>query len=152
MYHVYTDGAARINDKTGPCAWAFVVYDPTGKYKGHQKDIINPGTNNIGELTAIIKAMEWANRHNLVMTVYTDSAYCKNGLESWMHGWATKGWKKSDGSIVENVELWKHAHSIYDPARVTLVKVKGHSGVEGNEKADNFCNIALNDFELNTYF
>lgn len=148
MYEIYTDGACRKNDGTAPCAWAMAVYKH-GTYSGKKAGVIAPGTNNIGELYAVLMALDWCSRFGTPDTViYTDSAYVQQGCTVWVHGWARKGWKKADGTPVLNLELWKQVYELLGkvPPTLRVVKVKGHSGIAGNEKADELCNEELDKY------
>lgn len=147
--NVYTDGACRGNP--GPGAWALAVYDGT-EYKGSQSSYMEHTTNNEAEMTAIFHALEWAAKHGLKVRILTDSAYCKNGLTQWMHGWYKKGWRKSDGAAPENLELWKKLYDLYNKVQPEMVKVKGHSNVTGNLKADALCNVAMDEHEFEERF
>lgn len=144
--NIYTDGAARGNP--GESSWAFVVYEGAAK-KGSKSGYLGIGTNNQAEMTAILEALTWAAKFGIKPTILTDSNYCKQGLESWMHGWERKGWVKGDGKQPENLELWKELFDLYNQVQPTMVKVKGHSNVEGNLAADALCNVVLDEREFN---
>ena len=99
---IYTDGACRGNP--GPGGWG--AWLQSGE---HQKELFGGEkltTNNRMELTAVIQALASLKRHSTV-TIYTDSAYVKNGITSWIHGWKARGWKTADKHPVKNVELWQ---------------------------------------------
>lgn len=148
MFEIYTDGACRKNDGTAPCSWAMVVYQD-GEYKGKKSGVISPGTNNIGELNAVLMALDWCSRFGDASTIiYTDSSYVQNGCSTWVHSWARNGWKKSDGKPILNLELWKKVYELLGKVPPTLMvkKVKGHAGIPGNERADKECNIALDNY------
>ena len=144
--NIYTDGAARHNPGLG--AWAFVVYDGSTK-KGSKSHVLPNTTNNVAELTAILEALKWCKKAGIQPTILTDSAYCCNGLKSWMHGWEKKGWKKADGKAPENLDIWKELFVLYNEVHPNMVKVKGHAGITGNEAADALCNVACDEYELN---
>ncbi len=74
------------------------------------------------------------------MTVYTDSAYVKDGITSWIRGWKTRGWLTADGRPVKNVELWQRLDALNAAHDVTWRWVKGHAGNPGNERADRLAN------------
>lgn len=151
MYQIYTDGACRGNDGTNPCSWAFAVYDVDGTYKGHRKGIIEVGTNNIAELTAVIEAIKWSIKHaGKHSVIYTDSSYVANGCSTWVHNWARNSWRKSDGKEIANLALWKEIYKLYEDLDPTILvkKVKGHNGIVGNEKADSLCNEVLDEFKV----
>tara|TARA_R110000796_G_scaffold103257_9_gene212462 strand:+ start:96 stop:536 length:441 start_codon:yes stop_codon:yes gene_type:complete len=136
-YLVATDGGCKGNP--GPGTWAFVVFDKkTEKMLGHKKGSKLSSTNNEMELTAIVEAMAWAEKHGNTIDILTDSTYCLFGLTSWLETWKRKGWKRGTGEPVKNLDLWQQLDScncVY-----TIKKVKGHSGNKFNDAADMYCN------------
>ena len=131
MINIYTDGACSGNPGIG--GWGVVIL------VNKQEILLNGGdqltTNNKMELTAAIKALEYfETKKNL--TIYTDSKYVKDGIESWIINWKKNGWKTSTKKIVKNKELWMQLDNLIDKHSVTWKWVKGHAGFEFNEKAD----------------
>ena len=53
-------------------------------------------TNNRMELMAAISALESLSRASEI-TLVTDSAYVKDGITKWIHGWKRNGWTKKGG-------------------------------------------------------
>lgn len=48
---------------------------------------------------------------------------------------------------IMNLELWKEMHSLRNQFdEVKFVKVKGHSTNEGNNRADELVNIAMDEY------
>jgi ribonuclease HI len=132
---IYTDGACKGNP--GPGGWgAWLKSGP------HEKELFGgeaQTTNNRMELRAVIEALAaLKSRANVV--VYTDSAYVKNGITAWIHGWKAKGWRTADGKPVKNVELWQQLDRLAAAHAVTWRWVKGHAGDPGNERADALAN------------
>ena len=145
MYmEIYTDGAAKGNgQESAQAGWGWVAYDSKGKKVAYDYGkVIGEQTNNRGELTALIEAYKWVGRlrtqgYNEPIYLYSDSAYCVNGVNDWMHGWAMNGWTRSGGKAVVNLELWKTLYDLYHNTIFCGVrKVKGHNGILGNEEAD----------------
>ena len=131
MINIYTDGACSGNPGIG--GWGVVILI------NKQEILLNGGdqltTNNKMELTAAIKALEYfETKKNL--TIYTDSKYVKDGIESWIINWKKNGWKTSTKKIVKNKELWMRLDNLINQHNVTCNWVKGHAGFEFNEKAD----------------
>ena len=91
------------------------------------------------ELTAVIEALS-AVKRPVPMTVYLDSQYVKNGIDSWIAGWKRKGWRTASGQPVKNVDLWKKLDQLVSTHDIDWQWVKGHAGEEGNEKADELAN------------
>ena len=131
MINIYTDGACSGNPGKG--GWGVVILDNNKEIFLNGGDQIT--TNNKMELTAAIKALEYfETKKNLI--IYTDSKYVKDGIESWIINWKKNGWKTSTKKIVKNKELWMQLDNLINKHNVTWKWVKGHSGFEFNEKAD----------------
>ena len=101
-------------------------------------------SNNRMELTAPIMALEALTRP-VVVHLYTDSTYVRNGITKWVLGWERNGWKTAAKQPVKNVDLWQR---LQRPAREHQVEwfwVKGHSGVADNELADELATRGLQE-------
>lgn len=129
---IFTDGACSGNP--GPGGWGAIL-----RYGDHEKEICGADkstTNNRMELTAVIEALKVL-KEPCEITIYTDSTYvCKAFLDGWIWNWIKKGWKKSDGSAVLNVELWQALLSELNKHQYKFVWVKGHDGHPENERCD----------------
>lgn len=128
--HIFTDGSA-IN-QTGAGGWGAVLL-----WNGHTKEVFGgaPGqTNNTMELTAILEGLR-ARSRDVRTIVYSDSQYCINSLVTWYSGWERKGFITSTGKPVANLQLLKDIRALITPM-VVFQWVKGHVGIEHNERAD----------------
>jgi ribonuclease HI len=132
---VYTDGACEPNPGRG--GWAFVVYD-SGTEIHSESGGESRSTNNIMEMTAVLRALEWLkeNGYSTNVTIYSDSQYVVKGCMLWRHGWRKKGWHRSSGGEVANVDLWKELSILLDSMKIRVEWCKGHAGITGNERAD----------------
>ena len=142
-YICYTDGAASGNGRDDCIAgWAFVILDETNTKIAEGSGRIENGTNNIGELRAIIEAVKAS--ANLMtglsdtIVIHSDSAYCINGITNWRYGWKKNDWYRDKQKKLElkNREMWKELDSLIDSFRMDFQKCAGHSGVEWNEYVD----------------
>ncbi|MFW6275191.1 MAG: ribonuclease H family protein [bacterium] len=101
----------------------------------HQKEIYGGGMNTSNqkmELKACIEALKAVKKKNMPTIVYSDSQYVVKGIEEWIYGWIQRKWHK-----VKNKELWQELKMLRDSFEsIKFVHVKGHSGVPGNERAD----------------
>jgi ribonuclease HI len=130
---LWTDGACSVNP--GPGGWAAILVHSSGASKELQGGEAHT-TNNRMELMAVIGGLE-ALRKGCLVLVNTDSAYVLNAFEEgWIEGWRKRGWKTKAKKPVANQELWERLYSLVQQHHVSWNKVKGHSGVEYNERAD----------------
>ena len=103
-------------------------------------------TNNRMELLAAIAALEALERPAGI-TIVTDSAYVKNGVTGWIHGWKRNGWKTSSNKPVKNEDLWRRLDTAQERHRVTWQWVKGHAGHPENERADELARAGMKPFK-----
>jgi ribonuclease HI len=71
----------------------------------------------------------------------TDSRYVVDGMTEWVHGWASKGWRRKGGAV-ENLELWWEALRASAPHSVQWRWVRGHNGHAQNEYANHLATSA----------
>lgn len=135
---IYTDGACRGNP--GPGGWGVWL-----KYGEHEKELCGgeaETTNNRMELMAAIQALDALTRECDVR-LYTDSQYVRKGITEWIIGWKAKNWRTAAKKPVKNADLWKRLDEATKKHKVEWVWVKGHAGIEGNEKADELANKGI---------
>jgi len=134
-YIIYTDGSC-LRNPDGPGGWAAVLtHQATGAVREMSGG--DPSTtNNRMELTAALMALS-AVPVGARVALYTDSQYMKNGFtKHWLDGWKKKGWITSKGTPVLNKELWMALDEVFRARSVEFHWVKGHVGVEANERCD----------------
>jgi ribonuclease HI len=134
------DGSALGNP--GPAGWAWYVDDGCWASGGWPH-----GTNNMGELMAVLDLLQQTAHLDDELHVYCDSKYVIDSITKWMKGWKRKGWKKSDGKPVMNVELMKALDEAMQGRRVVFEWVKGHAGHALNEAADVRANAAATAYQ-----
>ncbi|MGZ5034110.1 MAG: ribonuclease HI [Usitatibacter sp.] len=133
--NIYTDGACKGNP--GPGGWGAVL-----EYDGTERELFggeSPTTNNRMELTAVIEALTALKRPSRIV-MHTDSTYVMKGITEWIVGWKARGWKTAAKDPVKNVDLWKRLDALVALHEIKWVWVKGHSGHDGNERADKLAN------------
>lgn len=129
------DGSALGNP--GPAGWGWYVDEDCWAAGGWPH-----GTNNLGELTAVLNLLQQTAHVEDDLLVYCDSTYVINSITTWMPGWKRRGWKKGDGKPVLNVETMRALDDAMRGRRVRFSWVKGHSGHPLNEAADRLANGA----------
>ncbi len=128
---IYTDGACKGNP--GPGGWGALL-----SWNGHEREICGGEartTNNRMELLAAVRALQALKKPSNV-ELYTDSQYVQKGMSSWLRKWKAAGRLESGRNKVKNADLWKELDAIASVHRVNWRWVEGHSGIDGNERAD----------------
>lgn len=123
----YTDGACSGNP--GPAGCGVVLVAPDGKM--HEGlEYLGEATNNVAELTGILRAVEWAPVDAGALVVHTDSQYAIGVLQ--------RGWKAK-----ANQDLVSRTKRAVEDRGARLVYVPGHQGVALNERADQLAREAV---------
>lgn len=126
---IHTDGACSGNP--GPAGVGIYIERP-----GEATEIsefIGSGTNNIAELTAILRALQNVSdeERERRIHVYTDSG--------WSLGVLVQGWKaKANLDLIDEIK-----QLMATMPNLELLKVRGHAGEAGNEQADNLATMAV---------
>lgn len=124
---IFTDGASSGNP--GPSGIGVVL-----RFGEHEKEIseyIGRATNNIAELKAIQAGLQALKNTDLPIRIFTDSNYA--------HGILARGWKiRTNREMVESIKQLMAKFK-----DVKIVKIKGHAGEEGNERADFLATSAI---------
>ncbi|WP_237199292.1 ribonuclease HI family protein [Rothia nasimurium] len=138
------DGSALGNP--GPAGWAWYIDRDNWAAGGWEH-----GTNNMGELKAVLDLFEaTADRADEHLHVICDSQYTINSITKWMPGWKKKGWKKSNGKPVLNVDLMQALDRAIQGRSYSFEWVKGHTGHPLNEAADERANRAAQAYRDGT--
>lgn len=141
IVELFTDGACRGNP--GPGGWGVWI-----RYDGVEKELFGgegETTNNRMELMAAIMGLESLTRPCHVRLT-SDSKYVLQGITEWIDGWKKKGWKNSARKPVKNSDLWKRLDKAREIHEIEWEWVRGHTGHDGNEKADELANKGVDSF------
>jgi ribonuclease HI len=123
---VWTDGACTGNP--GPAGLGIVLTD--GDERVEVSEYLGHATNNIAELTAILRALQMV-AQDRPLRVHTDSQYSVGVLQ--------KGWKaKANVELIQSIRL-----ALSQRPHTRLVYTPGHAGVELNERADQLARMAV---------
>lgn len=151
---VYTDGGSRNhgNVKGGhvltsdKAAWAYHISNLDQTYEGTGGEF--GATNNRMEIMALIQSIKRLNELgiNQQNTIFVlDSQYVLNAItKNWLTGWKKRGYKKADGSVPVNVELWKELDQLLPSiSQKTFEWTKGHATNVGNNRVDALLNETM---------
>ncbi len=119
---IYTDGACSGNP--GPAGIGVFLQRPDATLE--ISEYIGSGTNNIAELTAILRGLEQITEaeQDTSIHLYTDSG--------WSLGVLIGGWKaKTNLELIDGIKV-----QMQRLPNLELLKIKGHAGHPGNEEAD----------------
>lgn len=126
--HVWTDGACTGNP--GPAGLGVVIIGDGAKRR-ELSEYLGQGTNNIAELSAILRGLESVSDKSRPVIVYSDSAYSI--------GLLTQNWKaKANQELVAELRALTRQFK-----NLSFVKVLGHSGVALNERVDELARGAI---------
>lgn len=134
------DGSSLGNP--GPAGWAWYVDEHTWDAGGWPQ-----GTNNLGELTAILRLLEATAESGEELHILADSQYAINVVSKWRLGWKKRGWTKADKKPIKNLELIQEIDRAMEGRRVTFEWVKGHAGHRMNERADDLARACAEAYQ-----
>ena len=124
---IFTDGASSGNP--GPAGIGVLL-----RYGRHEKEIsefLGDATNNIAELMAIKAGLLAVKDRTKPVRLFTDSQYA--------FGLLVKNWKpRKNQEIVDSIKQTMRRFK-----DLKIIKVKGHAGLPGNEKADLLATTAI---------
>ncbi len=126
---VFTDGACSGNP--GPGGWGWVTEDGREGSGGADQT-----TNQRMELQAVLDALQVLSGP---VEVWSDSTYVVNCFkDGWYKGWLKRGWRNANKKPVANKDIWEPLIELYleRSDEIDFHWVKGHSGNELNERAD----------------
>ena len=134
------DGSSLGNP--GPAGWAWYVDEDTWDAGGWPQ-----GTNNLGELTAILRLLEATAESGDELHILADSQYAINVVSKWRLGWKKRGWTKADKKPIKNLELIQEIDRAMEGRHVTFEWVKGHAGHRMNERADDLARACAEAYQ-----
>lgn len=139
------DGSALGNP--GPAGWGWYIDEERWAAGGWPH-----GTNNQGELTAVLDLLRQTAHLAEDLVIYCDSQYTIKSITEWMPSWKRRGWRKADGKPVLNLEIMRALDAEMAAARaagrrIEFRWVKGHAGHRLNEAADRLANGAASAYQ-----
>lgn len=126
--HLWADGACTGNP--GPCGAGTVII--VGESRRELSTWVGMGTNNVGELTAVLQGLQAISRPvERPLVIHTDSKYAIGVL--------SQGWKaKANQELVAAAKA-----SLVGLPQVEWHWVPGHSGIAMNERCDSLAREAI---------
>lgn len=136
IVNIWTDGSCNNSpnaDKSG--GWAYLI-EIDGKYYHEDLGFDTDSTSSRMEMEAVRQALEYSKKefNNCIINIHSDSAYVVNCfLEKWYIRWIENEWV-----MIKNSDLWKKILALMNKNqnKVFFKKVKGHAGIEQNERVD----------------
>jgi ribonuclease HI len=132
VVELWTDGACSGNP--GPGGWGAILI-----WNGHERELSGgeaDTTNNRMELMSVIMGLAAITRPMDVI-INTDSAYVEQAFsKGWLEQWQRNGWRTAAKQAVKNQDLWQRLAEEAARHNVSFQRVRGHTGVEMNERAD----------------
>ncbi|KAI0828775.1 ribonuclease H-like domain-containing protein [Hypoxylon sp. FL0890] len=112
-------------------------------------------TSQRAEILAVIIALEWAldkldntySNADVEITIYSDSTFVVDCMESWIHGWVENGWRNSRGRRVANQDLLEVAFELNEEVQESAFLNYVWIPRDENQAADDACNEALDEQE-----
>lgn len=141
-FNIYTDGACKHNGSDKAKAGIGVYFN-----KHNSVNIPNVSerlttikqTNNVAELTAILRALELCYEYNIKhqILIYTDSDYSMKCIEIWYPQWKKENKMKDR----KNIDILQKIDKLYEKLDVKFKHIRSHTGLtdihsKGNEMAD----------------
>jgi ribonuclease HI len=140
---VYTDGGCAPTNP-GPGGWAAILIK--GEHRKELKGGEPLSTNNRMELMAAISALE-ALKRPCIVDMHTDSQYVREGITKYINKWKRNGWRTASKQPVKNQDLWQRLEAARAAHEVHWHWVKGHSGHELNDRADQLVREARDELK-----
>lgn len=143
---MYTDGGAVPNPGRGG-------YGVVLRFGKHTKELSGGyalTTNNRMELMAVIAGLE-ALKERCSVELHSDSKYIVEAITSGSaFKWRNNDWlmKPAGSKRAKNPDLWERLLAAYDQHAVEMIWVKGHAGVDDNERCDQLASTAMQQPDL----
>lgn len=143
MIKIWTDGSCNNNKKHSSHAlggWAYTAKDEDGITIAEDLGYEEGATSSTMEMKAVLEALKFAvgRKERGIVEIHSDSAYVVNCfLEKWYIRWQEIEWQD-----IKNSELWQDIIELTKLIKVRFIKVKGHAGIEENERVDYLAGIA----------
>lgn len=149
--NVYVDGACTNNGKPNAKA-GYGVFFSDNDIRNESDRVIGKQSNNTGELTAFIRALEILEKeieNKEIINVYIDSEYVIKCATTYGSKLAKNDWKTSNNKIPPNVQLVKKAYLLFrNKPNIKLHHIAAHTNKtdvhsKGNAGADRLACLSI---------
>ena len=133
IFEAFTDGSTFNNGKKNKIQFGGIgIYFPDSEHINISECLYGKITNNIAELKAIIRAIDYFITHknysiNKKIIIYSDSEYTINCIVKWSKTWEKNKWKKRDKKDVCNKDLIIKLYNYYKKYKIKFIHVKAHT-------------------------
>lgn len=148
-YYVYTDGACINNGRSNAMAGYGIYFGENDRRNVSSRILGDKQTNNIAELTAILKTyviIEPDILSGKKITIVSDSSYALRCVGDYGKKCSKEAWVKD----IPNKELVRETYELYSryPENIQFMYIAAHTGESdvhslGNENADKLANQAI---------
>lgn len=156
---LWTDGGCRGNGKFSGPSGIGIILEIENQLPIYYAERLHfdPNTNNKAEIYAVSKGLKllldkYKNDNSFIqnsLIIYTDSDYVLKGATRWIKSWRQNNWFTVNNEKVKNKELWidldNQMQRVKQDFDVSFQLVKGHSGIDFNEKCDKLANYAMDN-------
>lgn len=156
IVNIYIDGSC-INNGYPNAIAGYGVYFNNDDKRNEYARVVGKQTNNTGELTAFIRAVEIMHDEltktpppSNKINIYTDSEYVIKCAGPYGDKLSKNDWKTSTGKVPPNLTLIQRIQEIYKPYKkyINIHHIKAHTGLSdehsiGNAEADRLANLAV---------
>ena len=156
IVNIYIDGSC-INNGYPNAIAGYGVYFNNDDKRNEYARVVGKQTNNTGELTAFIRAIEIMHDEltktpppSNKINIYTDSEYVIKCAGPYGDKLSKNDWKTSTGKVPPNLTLIQRIQEIYKPYKkyINIHHIKAHTGLSdehsiGNAEADRLANLAV---------
>jgi ribonuclease HI len=155
VINIYIDGSCIHNGSPNAIA-GYGVYFKADDERNEYARVVGKQTNNTGELTAFIRAVEKIQDELTKeppvkkISIYTDSEYVIKCAGAYGDRLFKNDWKTTEGKVPPNLKLLQRIREIYRPYKkhIALHHIKAHTGFDdehsiGNAEADRLANLAV---------
>uniref|UniRef100_A0A6C0CEU0 ribonuclease H n=1 Tax=viral metagenome TaxID=1070528 RepID=A0A6C0CEU0_9ZZZZ len=154
VINIYIDGSCIHNGSPNAIA-GYGVYFKADDERNEYARVVGKQTNNTGELTAFIRAVEKMKDEIIKeppkkIAIYSDSEYVIKCAGAYGDRLFKNDWKTVEGKVPPNLKLIQRIREIYRPYKkhIELHHIKAHTGFNdehsiGNAEADRLANLAV---------